>query len=208
MYGRKNVMSNSYKNCQNCGMPLSRDEKGGGAEANGKKNRVSSLLSAFLVVALVLTGCSVLKGKSENPSSSIVENKENLRYNDYYNKKVKYIGNNSEVINLLNVLGVCDFWEYSIALTTDKEPYGLTINYSKLKENGDEDKLKAIDEMDYAFYLLALVDNLSFVDVNYKTYNYHLDIEKANKTVNGKIKNYGSSPDKLKELNGIINPQD
>ena len=31
-------MQNNYKNCQSCGMPLSRDEKGGGAEANGKKS--------------------------------------------------------------------------------------------------------------------------------------------------------------------------
>lgn len=31
-------MSNNYKSCQSCGMPLSRDEKGGGTEANGKKS--------------------------------------------------------------------------------------------------------------------------------------------------------------------------
>ena len=56
--------------------------------------------------------------------------------------------------------------------------------------------------------LLALVDNLSSVDVNSKTNNYHLTIEKANKMVNGKIKDYGSSPQNLKELNNILNPQD
>ena len=27
-----------YKNCQSCGMPLSRDPKGGGTEANGTKS--------------------------------------------------------------------------------------------------------------------------------------------------------------------------
>lgn len=27
-----------YKNCQSCGMPLSRDEKGGGSEADGSKS--------------------------------------------------------------------------------------------------------------------------------------------------------------------------
>lgn len=31
-------MSNVYKNCQSCGMPLSRDEKGGGTEADGTKS--------------------------------------------------------------------------------------------------------------------------------------------------------------------------
>jgi hypothetical protein len=32
-------MSNkAFKNCQSCGMPLSRDEKGGGTEADGSVN--------------------------------------------------------------------------------------------------------------------------------------------------------------------------
>jgi hypothetical protein len=29
-------MKNNYKNCQSCGMPLNKDEKGGGTELNGK----------------------------------------------------------------------------------------------------------------------------------------------------------------------------
>jgi hypothetical protein len=28
----------SYKNCQSCGMPMKRDEKGGGTNADGSKN--------------------------------------------------------------------------------------------------------------------------------------------------------------------------
>ena len=28
----------SYKNCQSCGMPLSRDKNGGGTEANGSRS--------------------------------------------------------------------------------------------------------------------------------------------------------------------------
>lgn len=31
-------MLNNYKNCQSCGMPLNKDEKGGGTEANGEKS--------------------------------------------------------------------------------------------------------------------------------------------------------------------------
>lgn len=31
-------MSETYKNCQSCGMPLSKDEKGGGTETNGSKS--------------------------------------------------------------------------------------------------------------------------------------------------------------------------
>lgn len=31
-------MATTYKNCQSCGMPLSRDEKGGGTNADGSKS--------------------------------------------------------------------------------------------------------------------------------------------------------------------------
>jgi putative zinc ribbon protein len=31
-------VAKAYKNCQSCGMPLSRDEKGGGTNADGTKN--------------------------------------------------------------------------------------------------------------------------------------------------------------------------
>lgn len=31
-------MSTIYKNCQSCGMPLKRDEKGGGTNADGSKS--------------------------------------------------------------------------------------------------------------------------------------------------------------------------
>jgi hypothetical protein len=31
-------MKTTYKNCQSCGMPMKRDEKGGGTNADGSKN--------------------------------------------------------------------------------------------------------------------------------------------------------------------------
>jgi hypothetical protein len=33
-------METSYKNCQSCGMPLKRDEKGGGTNADGSKSKM------------------------------------------------------------------------------------------------------------------------------------------------------------------------
>lgn len=164
-----------------------------------------ALMSAFLVVLLVITGCSMTTDRNERQNNNESLNNENLRYTDYYNARVQYVGDNSKVISLLNVLGVNDLGEYTIVLTTDKEPYGLTINYSELKDNLNENYFKDIEKIEYAFYLLSLVENLSFVDVNYKTHNYHLDIEKANKLINGEIKDYGSSPEKLIELNSKLN---
>jgi hypothetical protein len=33
-------MKNAYKNCQSCGMPLKRDEQGGGTNTDGSKSTV------------------------------------------------------------------------------------------------------------------------------------------------------------------------
>ena len=33
-------METTYRNCQSCGMPLKRDEKGGGTEADGSRSRM------------------------------------------------------------------------------------------------------------------------------------------------------------------------
>ena len=33
-------MERAYKNCQSCGMPLSKDPQGGGTEANGAKSKM------------------------------------------------------------------------------------------------------------------------------------------------------------------------
>ena len=33
-------MAKSFKNCQSCGMPLSRDERGGGTNADGSKSEM------------------------------------------------------------------------------------------------------------------------------------------------------------------------
>jgi len=33
-----NAMNQAYKNCQSCGMPLKRDEKGGGTDADGTRS--------------------------------------------------------------------------------------------------------------------------------------------------------------------------
>ena len=33
-------MEKSYKNCQSCGMPLNKDPKGGGSNADGTKNNM------------------------------------------------------------------------------------------------------------------------------------------------------------------------
>jgi hypothetical protein len=169
------------------------------------KKKTSVLAFLFLLSVLLMTGCTYVQKNSDNQSNQISENK---KFEAYYNARVKYVGNNSEVSRLLTLLGVADLGEYTIALKTDKEPYGLTIQYSKLKDKSDEDKFKILERLDYAYFILALIDNLNDVDVNYETFNYHLTKDEANKLVNGNIKDYGTSPEKLKELYNLLNPKE
>lgn len=172
------------------------------------KKNIVVLVTVILVSTLAITGCTYMQKDSVNQSNSTVGNNENEKFEEYYNARVQYIGNNSEVSHLLKLLRVDDFGEYTIALKTDKEPYGLTIQYSKIKNKGDEEKFKIMDRIDYAYFALALIDNLNDVDVNYETFNYHLNTDEANKMVNGNIKDYGSSPEKLKELYEILESKD
>lgn len=46
-----------YKNCQSCGMPMSRDEKGGGTNADGSKN-LMYCSHCFVAGAFTLPGIS------------------------------------------------------------------------------------------------------------------------------------------------------
>jgi len=159
--------------------------------------KMSLILTIMMIIVFSMAGCS-----------NTYESQENEKFQEYYNSRVQYIGDNSKVSELLNVIGVDDLGEYTIVLRTDKEPYGLTINYSKFKNIGDEAKFKNMDRIDYAYFALALIENLNEIDVNYNGYNYHLSTEQANEQVKGDIKNYGSSKEKLRELNDILNPSD
>ncbi len=159
--------------------------------------RISFTLSLILVIAFVMSGCS-----------HINEGQEIDRFQEYYDSRVQYVGNNSKVSELLNVLGAGDLGEYTITLKTDKEPYGLEVSYSKLNNLGDEEKFENIYQIDYAYYALALIENLDVVDINYNGHTYQLTAKQANELVSGDIKDYGSSKEKLKILNDILNPAD
>lgn len=159
--------------------------------------KTSLILAMVIVSALAMTGCS-----------SASESQEKEKFEAYYDSRVQHVGDNSKVSELLNVLGVGDLGEYTIALTTDKEPYGLTVTYTTLKDAGDEAKLENGDRIDFAYFALALIENLNEIDVNFKDYNFSLSTEQANEIVDGDIKDYGNSIEKLKELNNKLNPSD
>ncbi|HZK71493.1 MAG TPA: DUF4825 domain-containing protein, partial [Clostridia bacterium] len=112
------------------------------------KNKIYILLSVILISAFAITGCAYTQKETVNQNNNTIESNESKTFDEYYSARVQYVGNNSEVINLLNLLGANDFGEYTIALKTDKEPYGLTVQYSNLKNDGDEEKFKTLDRID------------------------------------------------------------
>ena len=171
------------------------------------KKKIFILLTVILFAAFAITVGVYLSNKSVDQDGNKTETNVAKIFDDYYNARVQNVGNNSKVINLINVLGAGDLGEYTIALQTKTKPYGLSILYSKLK-NGVEAKLKTLGRIDYAFYALALIDNLSTVNIKYKTFNYELTLDEANKIIGGNIKDYGKSADKLKELYEKLNPED
>lgn len=147
------------------------------------------------------------------------ENGEDIskKINDIYNAKTKYIGNSSDINNLLYAI---DFFEelkckdYTIHLVTDDNPYGLEIYditpkaelFTTVSADTYEQKIKSI-----AFILLACVENLDFVQFEYTLPNgvekeYRLTVDEANKYLyiineeEESIKDYANSHYSLKLL--------
>ncbi|HSN58484.1 MAG TPA: DUF4825 domain-containing protein [Clostridiaceae bacterium] len=85
------------------------------------------ILTAMMFFALVLAGCQ---------SNNTVETQEKEKFQEYYDARVQYLGDNSKVLALLDTIGAGALGEYTIALKTDEEPYVLTVNYSMLKNEG------------------------------------------------------------------------
>lgn len=121
------------------------------------------------------------------------ENGETIhqKINDIYNAKVKYVGENSAVANLLSVININDTLKcenYSIHLLTDKQPYGLEIYdirlydemFSVFTDESYKQKIKSC-----ALIILACVENADFVRFEYTTPDgkektYTMTVEEAN----------------------------
>lgn len=153
------------------------------------KKKPDFLILVLITSALILGGCAPYQSEPA-PERSV--------YEQYYDARVQYVGSASDVGNLLTILGAGEYGKYTIALTTDEEPYGITVNYYEL--DVDEDEFTSMERIPYAYHLLALVENVSFVDITFGDYTYHLDVEQANEEIGEDIKEYGSSAEMLEKL--------
>jgi len=167
----------------------------------------TTLIFVALAAVLVFAGVMVVRiMNAPNPSSHTPTTMNKPDFQAYYDARVKYVGNNSEVGKLLQVLNIGRFGDYTITLDTAEEPYGLIINYSDIKITRDLLDYREKGRVDEAYYILALVENLSYVEVRFETYIYRMSVEEANVFIQGDIKEYGESPQKLEELHSLLNP--
>ena len=157
------------------------------------KKKIGFLIFLLIASALISGGCAPYESEPAQERSV---------YQQYYDARAPYVGSASDVGNLLTILGAGEYGKYTIALTTDEEPYGITVNYYEL--DIEEDEFTSMDKIPYAYYLLALVENVSFVDITFGDYSYHLDVEQANEEMGRDIKEYGSSAEMLEELDEKI----
>lgn len=177
------------------------------------KGRIKNVLTYKKPAFWVLIGSVLIVlvlglGLLTNPISKKNETKtvENL-----WEGRTNYIGDNSAVANLIYQLPVPDGLEFDhMQLYTEERPYGVEIVYNISSENikGSDEEADDIFEKN-ALILLALIENADNVKViimededdsslSFESYNFEL--EWANKTVDGNIKDYSQSPEKLEEL--------
>lgn len=112
-----------------------------------------------------------------------------------FENKIKYIGDNSGVSNILNLLNLNNFSPYTIEIQSNEEPYGLKINFSeKIKENDETTKyLNTIGK-----YIMALIDNCDYVTFSYNEGEYTIYREQS---FDNELKaGYATSPNMLLEI--------
>lgn len=112
-----------------------------------------------------------------------------------FENKIKYIGDNSGVSNILNLLNLNNFSPYTIEIQSNEEPYGLKINFSeKIKENDETTKyLNTIGK-----YIMALIDNCDYVTFSYNEGEYTIYREES---FDNELKaGYATSPNMLLEI--------
>lgn len=112
-----------------------------------------------------------------------------------FENKIKYIGDNSGVSNILNLLNLNNFSPYTIEIQSNEEPYGLKINFSeKIRENDETTKyLNTIGK-----YIMALIDNCDYVTFSYNEGEYTIYREQS---FDNELKaGYATSPNMLLEI--------
>ncbi len=183
------------------------------------KGRVKHVLNykkpAFWVVlAAIITVVFVVIGLTTSPKK-VPKGMPDTAYpvEDLWNARTKYVGDNSAVGNLIGLLPVPMGLQYDhFELQTSSQPYKVEIVYSVptelLPEYDRENSSAANSFRANALFLLALIENADEVQATLTDGGRKVDFtnsrEWADHTVDGDVRDYARSPEKLQELIDFI----
>lgn len=144
-----------------------------------KKGVWLGILAAILLALfgfILLTNGKDTKANPDN--STVIDDKE---LNKLLEHRSKYIGDASNVSNLLNELPYAGN-KQGIELETDGKPYGITIYY-RLEDikASDEETIKNVKSVlqDNALILFSLIENVDTVNYNIKPANLELQFKRS-----------------------------
>lgn len=153
------------------------------------------ILPVMIILSLSLIGC---ESNSPKISNQDVKTTSQVKTYDLMKYKDSYVGDNSSVSNIITKLSA-NAYNAGFSLQTNKEPYGITINYKANQNLGEEDynkfwSGKEINEFleKNAVVLLSLIQNADVIEFNVdnigeKSYKY--DRKSLEQKYGGDLKN-------------------
>lgn len=153
------------------------------------------ILPVMIILSLSLIGC---ESNSPKISNQDVKTTSQVKTYDLMKYKDSYVGDNSSVSNIITKLSA-NAYNAGFSLQTNKEPYGITINYKANQNLGEEDynkfwSGKKINEFleKNAVVLLSLIQNADVIEFNVdnigeKSYKY--DRKSLEQKYGGDLKN-------------------
>lgn len=159
------------------------------------KNKFKILVPVIIILSLSLIGC---KSSSTQISNQDVKTTSQVKTYDLVKYKGSYVGDNSSVGNIIAKLPA-NAYNAGFSLQTNKEPYGITINYKANQNLGEEDynkfwSGKKINEFleKNAVVVLSLIQNADVIEFNVdnigeKSYKY--DRKNLEQKYGGDLKN-------------------
>lgn len=157
--------------------------------------KINQNVLIVLISALIISGLFFGIYLNENQYN---ESKSSGTAEYLYNLKISYIGNNSDVGNLLATLDIGLYGQYTFELKTSKKPYAIIIKYNVIEGLGNIlDNPQTVIEK--SAILLALIDNadeIHWILPNSKKIIKSNDLS----DVYGNIKDYGKTVEDFKKL--------
>jgi beta-lactamase regulating signal transducer with metallopeptidase domain len=166
-------------------------------------------LSVSVAIIATVIGIGLMANPKTDSDSSTAKAIEISSAQELWKARTKYVGDNSAVSRLINLLPLPEGLQFDhFRLHTTERPYVVEIVYStsfeKLEDYDTEQNRTQNPFEKSALLLLALIDNADQISIVLTDGNRKVDFissrEGADETVGRDIREYAASPEKLQEL--------